>query len=311
MIYPVLLLLASILPPGLDDWKRTEVGATAQPPAAIAKEYGLEESESASYTLGSKSFKLAVHRVKDVTGAVALEQLLQDQGKIFRYQNYVFHTLEGTAPRGAIDAFLFPMLPKVDRSSVPMLARNLPGKDRIRGSERYILGPESLKAFENRIPAQAAGFVYQLEVQAAQYRMSSGGKAWMGLFAYPTPAIAKQQLTALQAALQSVAGAYLTRQGPVVVAVLPSEGSTPIVGQEAAVLASLYRYTADVVIEVAQPRAPPTVQDAASMMLGIFTLAGFLLAACLVGGLVFAGIFVFFRHKGKDGQDEVLTSLRL
>jgi hypothetical protein len=311
VIYPVLLLVASILPPGLDDWKRSDLGPAPQPAAAIAKEYGLEESESATYTVGTKSFKLAVHRVKDVTGAVALEQLLQDSGKVFRHQNYVFQTLEGTAPRGAIDAFLFPTLAKIDRSAIPMLARNLPGKDRIRGSERYILGPESLKAFENRVPAQAAGFIYQLEIQAAQYSVAGGSKAWLGLFAYPTPAIAKQQLSALQAALGSVSGSYLTRQGPVVVAVLPSEGSAPLSQEAAAALASRYEYRAEVVLEVPQPRAEPTVQDAAQMMVNIFKLAGILLTACLVGGLLFAGVFVFFRHKGKDGQDEVMTSLRL
>ena len=54
-----------------------------------------------------------------------------------------------------------------------------------------------------------------------------------------------------------------------------------------------------------------TVQDAAKMMMGIFTLAGYLLAACLIGGLIFAGAFLYFRRKGTDGQNEVMTTLRI
>jgi len=306
--YPILLLVASILPPGLDHWKRGETSPATVPSPQIAKEYGLEESESASYAQGAKSFKLAAHRLKDVTGAVALEQLLQDTGKVFRYQNYVFQTLEGTAPRGALDAYLFPTLPKLDRSSSPILARNLPGKDRIRGSERYILGPVSLKTFEGRVPVQAAGFEYQLEIQAAQYNIAGGGKAWMGLFSYPNPAIAKQQLAKLSAVFETIAGGYLTRQGPVVVAVLPSEGGLALDKAAAAALAARYEYHAEVTLEI---REPPTVQDAAKMMMGIFTLAGYLLAACLIGGLIFAGAFLYFRRKGTDGQNEVMTTLRI
>ncbi len=73
MIVPVLFLFASIFPPSIDDWKRTESSVPELALPAVAKEYGLQESESASYSLGSKTFKIALFRLKDTTGAVALE----------------------------------------------------------------------------------------------------------------------------------------------------------------------------------------------------------------------------------------------
>ena len=169
MLSPILLLVATILPPSIDDWKRTEPAKAELQYPNVAKEFGLAESDAATYANGPKTFTLAVHKLKDVTGAVALEQSLQSPDKkIFRHQNYVFETLAGTAPRGALDAFLFPTL-KVDRSAPPTLLGNLPRKGRAVGSERLLLGPESLRAFEPRIPVAAAGFDFAGEVQIAKY----------------------------------------------------------------------------------------------------------------------------------------------
>lgn len=307
MTLPALLLFATILPPAIDEWKRTETAKPELPLPAVAKEFGLEESESATYQGNGKKFKLAAYRLKDVTGAVALEQSLQDRGKIFRFQNYVFETMEGTAPRGALDAYFFPTLPKMDRSAPPTLIRHLPAKNRIRGSERYILGPESLKAFEPRIPVAAAGFDFSAELQSAQYTLPEG-KAWLGVIQYPNHLIARQQYGLLEKAMAEIPSGAITRQGPLVAIVLPSDPGVLLKPDSAQALAGQIQYKAEIVMDKKPPKPEP---NPAGFILNIFKLCGILLVACLVFGLLFAGGLTWFRQTGGRGDQEHVTSLRI
>ncbi|WP_031495321.1 hypothetical protein [Bryobacter aggregatus] len=300
MVVPALFLLATILPPSIDDWKRTAASTAEAPLPAVAKEFGLTESESATYQSGAKKFHLAAYRLKDVTGAVALEQSLQDpKRKVFRHQNYVFQTLEGTAPRGAIDAYLYPALPKLDRSAAPNLLGYHPAKGRKSGTERLILGPESLRAFEPRIPVAAAGFDFAGELQLAQY-MTPEGLATLAVLRYPNHAIAKQQFQALR----QVEGATALRQGPLVAMVLPS--GKPLSEKTATDLASTVQYKAEVMMDKAPEKPQP---NPGKFMMGIFKLCGILLVACFVFGMIFALIRAYGRHwSGRDHEPE-MTSL--
>ena len=293
MITPALLLIAAILPPAIDDWKRTATVQVDIPIPAVAKEFGLAETEGAAYENGPKKFQLAAFRMKDVTGAVALEQSLQSPDKkVFRHQNYVFQTLEGTAPRGALDAFLFPTLPKLDRSAPPTLLGYLPRKGRAVGSERLLLGPESLRAFAPDIPVAAAGFDFAAEVQLAQY-----GAATLAVLHYPNHAIARQQF----AALQLGPNAAILRDGPVVAMVFPANTDPKL----AAGLLSQIHYKAEIIMDKAPPKPQP---DPAKFLIGVFNLAGVLLALCLGLGLIFALFRAYGRHwSGKKHDDEMTT----
>jgi hypothetical protein len=296
MISPVLFLLATILPPSIDDWKRTEQ-TPAQPPLLnVAREFGLLESDGATYQNGPKKFKLAVHRVRDVTGAVALEQSLQGpEKKIFRHQNFVFETLEGTAPRGAMDAFFFPTL-KVDRSAAPTLSSYLPRKNRVQGSERLLLGPESLRAFEPRIPVAAAGFDFAAEIQLARYPNTV-----LAVIHYPNHAIARQQF----GALQQVSGATVSRSGPIVSVALPDAPGTALTPESALALLGQIQYKAVVMLDKAPEKPEP---NPGAMMMGIFTLTGILLVLCLTLGLLFAIFRAYGNHwSGKKRDDEMTT----
>ena len=299
MIAPALLFIASILPPSIDDWKRADTAKAELPQPNVAREYGLTESDSAKYTAGSKSFELAAYRMKDVTGAVALEQSLQDPAKkVFRYQNYVFQTVAGTAPRGAIDAFLFPVLPKIDRSASPNMLPYLPSKKRVAGTERLILGPESLRAYEPRIPVAAAGFDFAGEMQLAQYTTPDGA-AVMAVFRFPNHAIARQQFAVLEKLGTAV------RQGPLVSLVLPAAGTT-LNPKTAETLANLLVYKAEIVMDKMPDKPQP---NPAIFLVNVFKLCGVLLALCLGLGLIFAIFRAYGRHwSGKDNEPE-LTSL--
>ncbi len=296
MLSPALFLLAAILPPVIDDWKQTAAGKPELPLMAVAREYGLLESEKASYKNGAKEFELAVHRVRDVTGAVALEQSLQGEGKkIFRHQNYVFETLQGTAPRAVLDAFLFPEL-KVDRSAEPTIVYYLPRQSRVVGSERLLLGPESLRAYEPRIPVAAAGFDFSAEVQLAKYP-----GAVLAIFHYPNPAIARQQVVALQ----EISSAALVRSGPLVALVLPGEAGQPLDPETAQALAGQIQYKAAVVMDKAPDKPQP---NAGELILGAFRLVGILLVICLGLGIIFALLRAYSTHwSGKKGDDAMTT----
>jgi len=299
MISPVLFLIATILPPSIDDWKRTGQTTAELPLMNVAREFGLMESDAAVYQNGPKSFKLAVHRVRDVTGAVALEQSLQGpEKKIFRHQNYVFETLEGTAPRGAIDAFFFPTL-KVDRSAAPTLAGYLPRKGRIQGSERLLLGPESLRAFEPRIPVAAAGFDFAAEIQLARYP-----NAVLAVIHYPNHAIARQQY----AALQQIPTGGLSRSGPIVSLVLPDPPNQPLSPEVAQALTGQIQYKADIMMDKAPDKPEPNPGD---FLIGLFQLCGILLGLCLTLGLIFALFRAYGRHWSGKEHDEEMTSLHI
>ena len=300
MIAPALFFIASILPPSIDDWKRVETGKAELPQPNVAHEYGLIESDSAKYSAGAKTFELSAYRLKDVTGAVALEQSLQDPGKkVFRYQNYVFQTTTGTAPRGAIDAFLFPALPKLDHSAGPNMLPYLPAKNRVSGTERLILGPESLRAFEPRISVVAAGFDFAGEMQLAHFT-TPDGKAVLAVLRFPNHAIARQQFPALEQIGTAV------RQGPLVSLVLPLSADHPLKAETAQALASLVAYKADIVMDK-KPDKPQ--ENPAVFLVNVFKLCGVLLGLCLGLGLLFALVRAYGRHwSGRENEPE-LTSL--
>jgi hypothetical protein len=226
---------------------------------------------------------------------------------MFRHQNYVFETLEGTAPRGALDAFLLPTLPKTDRTATPNLLRFLPARGRIAGSERYILGPESLKAYAPKIPAGAAGFDFAGELQAAEYQSAEGG-AWLGVFQYPNQLIARQQAEALERALTGLPSVALKREGPLVAVVLPAGAAASVKPETAQALTNRIVYKAEVVMDKAPPKPEPNPGD---FLIGVFTLCGILLGVCLLFGLTFALLMRFFRSKTSSGDDEAFTSLRI
>ncbi|MBM3758623.1 MAG: hypothetical protein FJW36_00085 [Acidobacteria bacterium] len=297
MIAPLLCLVAAILPPSIDDWKRIAEDKAELPLLNVAREYGLLESDAATYENGAKKFKVAVHRVRDITGAMALEQSLQGpEKKIFRHQNFVFETLEGTAPRGAMDAFFFPTL-KVDRSAPPMIVGYLPRKGRVQGSERLLLGPESLRAFEPRIPVAAAGFDFAAEVQIARY-----GNAVLAVFHYPNHAIARQQF----AAIEKIPNSAISRSGPVVALVLPAEASQPVNPEAAQALAGQIQFKADIVMDKAPDKPEPNPGE---FLIGVFSLSAILVGMCLVLGLVFALFRAYGRHWSGKKPDDEMTSL--
>lgn len=311
MSLSLLLFFAVILPPEIDDWKRAgDVKAPEVARIGVAREYGLLEAESAKYERGKQGFQIDAYRMKDATGAYAWEQALQEPGqnrRVFRHRNYVFETQQGTAPRGAMDAFLFPALPGLDRSAVPDLLRYLPPKQRVGGTERYVLGPRSLEAYLPQLPPGAVGFDFAAELQVAKYDLG-GSPATLAIIQYPNQLIARQQAPQIQQALRTGGGVAMKREGPLLVLALGTAGNRPesVAGLEG--LIAPVSFKADIILDKKPELPEPNPGD---FLIGVVKLVAVIVAVTLVFGLFFAFGFQFLRRGKGVEEKESITSLRI
>ena len=181
------------------------------PWSAITDEYGLEAAERADYG----SFQVTAFRFKDTTGAYAAA--LERSG--VRVGNYLVQC-EGKCPKD-LAQLADASLPQVSHTSVPNLDTYLPPKGLVPRSERYILGPIGLKADAPDIPASAVNFDFGTEGELARYRNG----VVLGVFSFPTPSMARQQLLEFQ----KISGATAKRTGPLVaIAIGPSAASAKL-----------------------------------------------------------------------------------
>ena len=286
------LILASFLglPLGAAVWKDhaakpVVVGADQ----AVWKEYGFQEAATASFG----RYKVTAYRFDDSTGAFAASQWLGgiDDG------NYVL-SCSGNCPKAAELRNLTSHLAGFAGRPGPTLQYHLP-KGAVPRSERYILGPASLAKFAPEFPAEDVAFQFSSEGEIAKYH-SPHGELTLGLFSFPTPQMARQQLLAFQ----KMSGAQVKRAGPLV-AVIPAVSSIP----EAARLLDQVKYQASVTIDEV-PR-PPQGQNIAKMILSIFMLAGIILVFCLLAGLAYGGLRILRRKFGKESADEGMIVLHL
>ena len=84
-----------------------------------------------------RKVNVSVWQMKDTTGALAALQWLQPG--VVQHGNYVLR-VEGRTCRRRISRNSKRKLPKVDRAANPSLPAFLPGRDRVKHSERYVLG---------------------------------------------------------------------------------------------------------------------------------------------------------------------------
>lgn len=305
---------AGIWPDQFAGEKRTKVKALAVQNAAIWDEYGLEESEQAVYGTGAKAFTASAWRLADPTSAYAafqwqcpadahlspLGKLAAECGKtlLVAFGNYLFR-FEGGHFEVRDFPNLFDVLPRLDQSALPPLSDYLPGAGLVANSERYVLGPVTLKAFEPRIPPSVAGFHYGTEAQLAKFQ-TGASETVLVLFSYPTPQIARERLEAFEKLPNMMA----KRSGPLVaVVVAPSSPDT------AERLLSQIRYKA----QLSWTDYKPSNRDnIGSLILAIFALIGVLLLFCIVSGVLFAGIRILVRRIfGISDAEGTMITLRI
>lgn len=299
---------AAVWPDQAGEFKKVSSKPAAVPDKSILDEYGLQEAEQAEFA-GPVRFEAVAFRFKDSTGAFAGFQLLRPpvavrvnltenavQGGgivVAAYGNYVFE-FRGSTPDAALFKAITAQLPKVDRTPLPTLENFLPAKGKVPNSERYILGPQSLKKFEGRVPANIANFDLSTEGETAEYRLP-GGPVRLSLFSYPTPQIALKQL----GSFEKLPGAMAKRTGPLVAILFappnPDDGER--------LLASV-RYNAGITWNESLPNPRDNVAD---LLVNIFMLTGILIVLFLAAGIV-VGVL---RRVGMGKSHEEMVVLRL
>jgi hypothetical protein len=281
-------------PPTMGDSHLKSASPAASPFAqAQAEEYGFVAAEKADYG----AFQVTALQFKDPTGAYAAA--LAAPGSI-RVGNYVVVNCEGKCPKN-VAALADASLPHVSRASVPSLSDYLPSKGLVPHSQLYILGPASLSAAAPEIPAPAVKFDFSTEGEVARYRTASG-QATLAVFSFATPSLARQQLPQFQ----QIPKAAVKRSGPLVAVAI---GASPANSQ----LLKAIEYEGVVEENEKPPDKPLELkpESAGKMILSILSLAGLLLAFCLISGLAVGGSLRLARKFGYSGAEGSLITLHL
>lgn len=285
---------AAILPDAFGSFKREGKGAVQIDDRQVWDEYGFRNAELGQYA-GSTSAKVTVSvwQMKDTTGAWAAAQWLQPG--VTQHGNYVLR-IEGQLPEADL-ADLKSKLPRVDRAANPTLQQFFSGQDLVKDSSRYLLGPVSLSKFESRVPSGLVGFDKGAEGQVASYT-TEAGVAKLLLFSYPTPQIAGERFRELEKRQEW----KVRRHGPMVALVLDAAP------EAADRLLNSVAYKP----KVSWSEHVPKNENPGDMLLAICILAGALIAASVLFGLLFGGLRQVFGSKfGVQAIDENFTSLHL
>ena len=308
-----MLAQAAIWPDAIGAWHRTAVSRPVLADRPLWDEFGLRESETASYENGSAKFTATAWRLQDSTGALAAYDW-QRPGQsepskvaalaaetadslLLVHGNYLlsFSGYKPTTPE--LDPIV-ESLRNVDTTALPTLPGYLPLQDLVPGSERYITGPASLRKFNPGIPSSAAAFHLGAEAQLGVFH-GTKGETVLTIFDYPTHQIAMQQA----ASLGKIPGAEVKRSGPLVAVIL-----FPPDPDAAERLLAQVRYRA----EVTRDEYVPTLRDnIGNLVVTAFVLTGLLLVFCVVSGLAFGGYRAFLRRFRKGEDPEAMITLHL
>jgi len=274
-------------------------------------EYGLEESEKASYG-GEEPFTATAYRLQDPTAALAafywqrpknstpstLDKLAAEtsDGVTLAHGNYLL-VFQGLKPLPSDMARFYQQLPKLDQSPLPALIGYLPSQNLVPNSERYVTGPVGLETFFPGIQSGAAAFHLGAEVETATFHPGSSDVK-LAIFSYPTPTLARERL----AEIEKLPGAMAKRSGPLVAVILGA--SSP---DDAERILSQVKYQASISWSQYVPSRKDNIGD---LIVNAFILIGVLLAFSTVAGLAFGGLRAIVR-RGKTEDPDALTVLHL
>jgi hypothetical protein len=304
-------LSAALLPEQFAEFKRESVSSAVIADRPVWDEFGLAESEGATFSAGGRKITVTAYRMKDPTGAFAAFQWQRPSnaasgvssasfpgGILVVHANYLIDIAGKVHP--SEQEALYDKLPRLVRSSLPTLSGYLPGKGLVPNSERYVLGPASLARFEPRISSPLAAFEMGAEGQIARYRTGSGD-VQLSVFSYPTPQIASARLQEFG----KLPDAFARRSGPLVAVAFPKSA-------DANSLIERVSYEPRVSwTEQPAPAQKNTAQDAAQMILAILILAGVLIAASVLLGMIFGGFRIALGRFGIETAHNSLTTLNI
>jgi hypothetical protein len=313
-----LALSGAILPQTVGAFQKGGSQPLAVDNRPIWDEYGLQETEQATYQKDGSTLSVRAYRLQDATAALAAFQwqrpkdarpasaeLLElsplavetSDSIVLALGNYLL-AFSGYKPNAEEIANVIRSIPRQEGGPLPTLPGYLPAGGLESNSERYVIGPASLGAFVPEISPSVAGFHLGTEVQSANYKIS-GGPIKLAILSFPTPELARKQIVEIE----KVPGVVAKRTGPFVAVVFsPSDMNA------AETLLSQIRYQA--AITTNQP-APSKKDNVGSFFLNLFLLIAILVVFAVLSGLAFGGIRHLLRRGKGSGEGEAMISLHL
>ncbi len=277
----------------------------------VLQEYGFDAGESASFG----KLSITAWRFHDSTGAMSAFQYQRpanakpskqdklaaaaDGITIALHGNYVFQFAGGLPTDEQYDQLLY-HIPRIEQSALPVISTYLPPEGLIPNSERYIVGPVSLEKFLPGVSPSVVAFHLSAEGQYGRYKAQDGREMPVVILAYPTPNQARERADALQ----KLGGSVVKRTGSLVVLAV----NPPSADEAERVLAKIKQ---DIQLTWNEHPNQNIAQSTAQMLLGIFKLAGIIIAFCVGSGLIFAGFRVARRRFGKEDAGEAMITLHL
>jgi hypothetical protein len=320
-----------ILPREFGGWQMSGAAKTSTDPAiadpvnaAVLKEYGFDDFESAVYTRDDgRKLTLKAARFADASGAYGaftyykmpqmLIEKIGDQAaslneRVLFYRgniliDAVFEKLSAMSAAELRELAGDLPVPGGNTANLPGLPAYLPPQSYVKNSAKYIVGPEALTRLNAPLPAQLVGFDSGAEVELGNYN-TSGGQATLTLIAYPTPQIAAAHLRAIDAAkelnassgsslLANVGPMFDKRTGPIVVV-----ATGPLSQSEGKSLLAAVNYDANVTWN--ENTFFTKKDNLANLLINIIYLCAILIGLALVAGIAFGGIRILTKRLFPD-----------
>ncbi len=304
-----------ILPPAFNGWQKSERSAkTSTDPAtasatdaAVLKEYGFSDMETATYSREDRKLQVKALRFRDASGAYGVftfyldpemqtakipDQGVANNSRILFYRGNILvqANLDRITAMSAADMrALSDVLPKIhgNLSTLPSLPRELPPQSYKPHTSRYVVGPVALERLGLPVPAALVDFSKGAEVEFAKYQ-SSIGEAQLMIISYPTPHIAAERMKAIQAASLPGGPFYFKRSAPYVVMV---NGDIP--SNEAQSLLASVNYDAEVTLN--EPTKPNGKDNPVGFIVALVVLIVMMMAIALILGFAFGGIRIWVK----------------
>lgn len=309
-----------MLPQFVGTLKQTIVKALPIEDKAVWDDYGLQDSEQATYEGGGQKITVRAYRLQDTTGALAAFQWLRPSaakppneelaelsalsaitptGLIIALGNHIL-IVEGAKPAPEDLGNVFRSMPRQESGPLPTLPKHVPSENLVANSERYITGPGSLAKFEPELSPSQAAFHLGTEIQTATFKTSAGEMMKLAIFSVPSPELARMRV----AELEKIPGMLTKRSGPLVAAIYQPKDQN-----EAEKLLSQIRFQA--AITTGQAPANKKKENFGDFLLNLAILIGIVVVFAVVSGVVFGGLRHMRRRGGASGESESVISLHL
>jgi hypothetical protein len=321
-------LVPSILPKQFAGWQiqgaaqtSKDAGAADPTNAALLKEYGFTDFESAIYKSDDgRTLKIRAARFADASGAfgaytfylqpgMAREEI-GDQGaslnqRVLFYRGHivveaVFSQLSVMSAAGLRELAGVLPRPGGNAGELPPVLAYMPHHGYAANTEKYAAGPLALAAIESPLPGDLVDFSSSPEVVIGQYS-TPGGEATLMLIEYPTPALAAEHLRRIDAAhhaaepqagvaaIENVGPFFDKRTGPII-----AIAAGPLSQSDAQTLLGAVNWTPSVTWN--ENTYFDKKDNIANLLVNIILLCILVGAISLAAGVAFGGARILLRR---------------